>query len=446
VSSDVRRSLDGLAADADAREIFRFALERTQVGAAIMERVTCQAGVLAVDSHRYELRGYEHVFLIAIGKAAGEMAAAFLRIVEGPALRIEGVVAGVCEQEMPERVRVFRSGHPNPDQASLDAAVEILHVLERATERDLVVFLISGGGSSMVEQMLRGGASLKEIRATHKVLVESGAPIAEINAVRKHLSAVKGGRLAAAAAPAEQVTIFVSDVPEGKLDALASGPTLPDRSSVADVLRIVKAYGLATQMPEVVAASLMEDVLVETPKAGDAIFSRSQWVTLLDSVSLEMAARERAEDLGWTVVVDNSCDDWSAEDAAGYLVRRLEQLRAVQPRVCLLSAGEVTVKVPAGGAGQGGRNQHFALLCSRIIEGRAMTILSAGSDGIDGNSPAAGAVVDGTTAARAEGMGFVVARALEEFDSYGLISVLGDGVITGLTGNNLRDLRVLLAP
>jgi glycerate 2-kinase len=433
-------------ADADAREIFRFALEKTKVSAAIAEGVTCPAGVLTVESHRYNLQEYEHVFLIAIGKAAGEMTAAFLRVLEQQGSQVEGVVAGVCKQNLPDAIKVFRSGHPTPDQLSLDAAVEILRVLNAATERDLVVFLISGGGSSMVEQMLRGDATLDEIRATHKVLVESGAPIAEINAVRKHLSAVKGGRLAAAAAPAEQLTIFVSDVPEGELDALASGPTLPDRSTIADALRIVKAYGLLEQLPEIVAASLSEQMLIETPKVGDAIFARSQCVTLLDSVSLEEAAKQRAEELGWTVVVDNSCDDWSAEDAAQYLVHRLEQLRAVQPRVCLLSAGEVTVKVPAGSAGQGGRNQHFALLCSKLIAGRTMTILSAGSDGIDGNSPAAGAVVNGTTLARAEAAGFNVVKALSSFDSFRLASLLEDTIMTGPTGNNLRDLRVLLAP
>ena len=298
----------------------------------------------------------------------------------------------------------------------------------------------------MVEQMLREAASLEEIVATHKVLVESGAPIAEINSVRKHLSAVKGGRLAAAAAPAEQLTIFVSDVPEGKLDALASGPTMADRSTAAEVLRIVDAYRLREQLPPAVALNLSSEMLAETPKAGDVIFARSHWTVLLDSASLEDAARKRALELGWTVTIDNSCDDWDAEDAAEYLVRRLEALRAIQPRVCLISAGEVTVKVPAGSAGRGGRNQHFALLCSRLIAGRMMMVLSAGSDGIDGNSPAAGAVVDGTTVSGAAAVDFDVEKALSEFDSFGLTSLLGDVVMTGPTGNNLRDLRVLLAP
>jgi hydroxypyruvate reductase len=409
-------------------------------------RVSFREGAIVVDGHRYALSDYQRVMMVAIGKAAGSMAAAFLRVAGGDAQRMEGVVAGVCEEQLPAQIKVFRGGHPSPNQASLDSAAEILRLLNGTTERDLVVFLVSGGGSSMVEQMLSSEISLEEIAATHKALVESGAPITAINAVRKHLSAVKGGRLAAAAAPAEQLTIFVSDVPVGELDALASGPTLPDRSTVSDVRRIAVKYGLASTVPKAVAELLLPEEMAETPKPGEAAFSRSQWMVLLDSSSLTEAATARAVELGWSVVVDHTCDDWTAEDAAEYLVRRLEELRTMQSQVCLLSAGEVTVKVSAGKAGCGGRNQHFALLCSELIAGRDFVVLSAGSDGVDGNSPAAGAVVDGTTTNRAEAAGYSVKKVLAGFDSYGLLSRLGDVIETGPTGNNLRDLRILLAP
>ncbi len=318
--------------------------------------------------------------------------------------------------------------------------------LQGLTERDLVVFLISGGGSALVEQFLEPGTSLETIAATHKALVESGAPIAAINAVRKHLSAVKGGRLAAAAAPAEQLTIFVSDVPTGELDALSSGPTFPDRSTVEDVYRIAKEYGLEERLPAEIAEQITARALVETPKAGDAIFARSRWAVLLDSASLEEAAAERARELGWHVEIDNRCDDWSAERAAEYLLGRLRELRRVRERVCLLSAGEVTVQVPRDATGKGGRNQHFALIASEQIAGSDIVVLSGGSDGIDGNSPAAGALVDGTTIARAEEMGYPVSAALAAFDGHTLLERLGDTIVTGPTGNNLRDLRVLLAP
>jgi glycerate 2-kinase len=276
--------------------------------------------------------------------------------------------------------------------------------------------------------------------------VESGAPIAAMNAVRKHLSAVKGGRLAAAAAPAEQLTIFVSDVPEGELDALSSGPTVPDRSTTEDVYRIAQEYGLSESFPEVIADVLSRRALSETPKMGDAIFARSRWSLLLDSVALEEAAAERARELGWTVEVDNSCDDWSAERAADYLLERLRELRHRHERVCLLSAGEITVQVPAWATGAGGRNQQFALICSERIAGSEITVLSGGSDGVDGNSPAAGAIVDGATTARAEAVHYTAAAALSAFDAYSLFALLGDAIVTGATGNNLRDLRILLAP
>jgi hydroxypyruvate reductase len=186
--------------------------------------------------------------------------------------------------------------------------------------------------------------------------------------------------------------------------------------------------------------------LVETPKPGDTIFARSRWSVLLDSGSLAGAAGVRARELGWNVEIDNRCDDWSAERAAAYLLGRVRELRRGRERVCLVSAGEVTVRVPSDAMGRGGRNQHFALLCSEEIAGDEIVVLSAGSDGIDGNSPAAGGVVDGSTVKRAEAAGYPVAAALARFDSYSLLDALGDAITTGPTGNNLRDLRILLAP
>jgi hydroxypyruvate reductase len=242
------------------------------------------------------------------------------------------------------------------------------------------------------------------------------------------------------------MTIFVSDVPEGELDALSSGPTVPDRSTAEDVYRIAEEYGLAASVPGVISEMLTKRQLAETPKVGDEIFARSRWTVLLDSVSLEESAAVRARELGWHVEIDNRCDDWSAQRAAAYLLERLRELRRERERVCLLSAGEVTVHVTSGVAGRGGRNQHFALLCSEAIADSEITILSAGSDGIDGNSPAAGAMVDGSTRKRAVEAGRSVDETLAAFDSHSLLTLLGDTITTGPTGNNLRDLRILLAP
>jgi glycerate 2-kinase len=431
----------------DALDIFRYALNASRVEVAMEQRVRCDGETLRIDGHSYSLDQYGRLALIAMGKAAGTMVRAFLRQAGREAERFEGVVvAPEGTGLLWSRLRVYYGGHPSPNEASVAAATDILKTLRSLTERDLVVFLVSGGGSAMMEQFLLPRISLDLIAATHKALVESGAPIVAINAVRKHLSAVKGGRLAAAAAPAEQMTIFVSDVPEGELDALSSGPTLPDRSTSEDVYQIAEEYGLAASVPGAISEMLTNRLLSETPKPGDGIFARSRWSVLLDSVSLEEAAGVHARELGWNVEIDNRCDDWSAERAAAYLLERVRGLRRGRERVCLLSAGEVTVQVPTETTGKGGRNQHFALLCSESVAGDEITVLSAGSDGIDGNSPAAGAVVDGSTTKRAKAVGYSVAAALAAFDSYSLLASLGDTITTGPTGNNLRDLRILLAP
>jgi len=432
----------------DALDIFLYALKSSRVEAAMERRVRFEGGALQIDGHRYVLDQYSRLVLIAIGKAGETMASAFLRQGGSDANRFEGVVVGpMGTAALSSRLRVYRGGHPSPNEASVAAASDILLTLAALTEHDLVVFLVSGGGSAMVEQFLQTGISLDVMAATHKALVESGAPIAAINAVRKHLSAVKGGRLAVAAAPAEQLTIFVSDVPASELDALSSGPTLPDRSTTEDAYRIATEYGLLAKLRSEMAEMQMHRLLTETPKPGDEIFGRSRWSLLLDSTSLEEAAAVRARELGWRVEIDNGCDDWSAGRAAAYLLERVRELRRGGERVCLFSAGEVTVQVPAGAIGKGGRNQHFALLCSELIASSEITVLSAGSDGIDGNSPAAGGLVDGTTAVRAEAAAqYSVAAALSAFDAYSLLALLGDTITTGPTGNNLRDLRILLAP
>jgi glycerate 2-kinase len=429
-----------------ALDIFLYALKASRVEPAMERRLRFKDGVMEIDDHRYALREYGRCLVVAIGKAAHALVSSFLRQTGNDAERFEGIVVGAeSGQVLPPGFRVFHGGHPSPNEASVLAAADVLKTLGSLTERDLVVFLISGGGSAMLEQFLQPELPLETIAATHKALVESGAPIAAMNAVRKHLSAVKGGRLAAAAAPAEQVTLFVSDVPQGELDALSSGPTLPDRSTVDDVYRIVNEYGLMERFPMAVTEMLRAKVLAETPKPGDAIFARSHWSVLVDSASLEEAAAARATELGWSVEIDNRCDDWSAEKAATYLVERLREMRGKRARVCLLSAGEITVRVPSNSAGRGGRNQHFALLCAEQIAGEEITVLSGGSDGVDGNSPAAGAVVDGRTVDRALQLRHRVSDALAAFDSYSLLALLGETVVTGPTGNNLRDLRILLA-
>jgi glycerate 2-kinase len=424
-----------------ARELFRYALAEASIGKAFATHVHCERGVLRVREDLYDLQAYSRVSVISIGKAAHTMVQA---LTEQVGASIEGIVADSSEPSAQVRgFRYFCGGHPTPTAESIHAASAILKALDAQTASSLVIFLLSGGGSSIVEKPIDDEISLDDLIATYRVLVHSGAPIAEINAIRKHLSAVKGGRLALAAFPAQQVSLLVSDVPDDTPDALASGPTMPDSTTVEDCYRIAGEYDLLKQFPASMRELFERHALEETPKSDDQAFHRSRWWPVLSNRTVVEEAQAAAEAEGFVVHVDNSCDDWDYARAAEYLLNRLHELKKEFGRVCLISGGEVTVKVINGGVG--GRNQQFALACAMKIAGERITILSAGTDGMDGNSPAAGAVVDGTSSERAQARGLEPRSALEKFDAYPFFRALDDTIETGPTGNNLRDLRILLA-
>jgi hydroxypyruvate reductase len=319
----------------------------------------------------------------------------------------------------------------------------MLHSLGDAPDDTLCIFLLSGGASAMMELPLDAAISLDDTIAFHRALVHSGASIVEMNCVRKHFSAVKGGRLALAAGGAQTLSLLVSDVPPAHLDALGSGPTIGDTTTVAECREILARYGLMERFPASVRRFFAAE-LPETPKPNELT---ARICKLVDSDEMAEAARSHAERLGFHAVIDNACDDWSYAAAADTLLNRLRQLRREHSRVCLISAGEVTVRVDASFASaRGGRNQHFALYIATrlLVEDGTIAVLSAGSDGIDGNSDAAGAIVDEHTidcdATRNSAL-----RALAEFDSSSWLSGAGATVVTGATGHNLRDLRILLA-
>lgn len=422
------------------RRIFDDALTECSISRAFQRHVAFERGILRVGQDLYALSDYDRVFVVSIGKAAYTMVQALSEYI-GTGTR--GIATGPTDPErMLPGLEYFHGGHPLPNAASVKAGDTILRGLRPLTERALVIFLLSGGGSALVERPVQG-ISLEDMVATYRALVLSGAPIAEINAIRKHLSATKGGRLAQAAHPARQVSLMISDVPENALDSLASGPTMPDSSTVEDCYALVARHDLLRQFPPLVRALFAERALDETPKEGDPAFANSRWCVLLSNATAEKAAAEHAAREGFAITVDNGCDDWDYAAAADYLLGKLRALRRRAERVCLISGGEVTVKVTNGGVG--GRNQQFALYCADKIAGENIAVLSVGTDGIDGNSPAAGAVVDGSTIARAEARGFSAMDALAKFDAFPLFNVLGDAVISGPTGNNVRDLRVLMA-
>jgi glycerate 2-kinase len=423
-----------------AREIFTTALKNASIESAFARNVHCERRVLRIGEDLHDLDSYHRVFVVSIGKAAHTMAAAL----EGRlGSTLEGIVASSVEPRHQIRgFRYFHGGHPIPTAESIEAAKAILNSLSALDATSLAIFMISGGGSAVVEKPIDDDISPSDLATTYQTLVHSGAPIAEINAIRKHLSAIKGGRLARTAYPAQQVSILVSDVPDDTPDALASGPTMPDSTSILDCERIAARYDLVEQFPQSVADLFRQHALDETPKSDDPAFIRARWWTVLSNrVAIDEAA-VAATRAGFAIEVDNSCDDWPYDQASTHLLNHLRELRSTISRVCLISGGEVTVTVRDGGSG--GRNQQFALACAEQISGEDITVLSAGTDGIDGNSQAAGAVVDGSTVDRAGGAE-TVRKALSTFNASPLLDELGGAIFTGPTGNNLRDLRILLA-
>ena len=425
-----------------ARDIFLHALSEASIEKAFDRHVNYQRGVLRVCDDLYDLNAHPRVLCVSLGKAGHRMAEILARQV---GTTVEGIV--VDPNPHPYQLpgyRYFAGGHPQPNEESVRGAEAVLKALGALNPQALVIYLISGGGSAALEKPADSEISLADLIATYKALVNSGAPIAQINAVRKHLSAVKGGRMAQAAKGAQQVSIMVSDVPENALDSLSSGPTMPDSSTVDDCYRIAREYNLPAQFPDSVRELFERRALEETPKKDDPAFARSRWWKVLSNETAEKAAAAAASQQGFAVEIDHSCDDWDYAKAADYLLDRLHKLRQGVSKACIISGGEVTVKVPAN-AGAGGRNQHFALYCAQKIAGENIVALSAGTDGIDGTSPAAGAVVDGTTLERAQKAGLDVAVHFTGFNSFPLFEKLGDAIQTGPTGNNVRDLRVLMA-
>ena len=428
-----------------ARQIFHETLAAIDIPATMQRKLRRERTRLVCGERTFDLRDYEKIGVVAAGKAAHATVEGLAKVL-APFMRFEGVVAAPTVPQKPVKgLKYFASGHPVPNEESWKAAEAILALLKKCKEKTLVFFLLSGGGSALVELPLDARQTLQDVQQTHRVLVTSAASIEEINTVRKHLSAVKGGRLAVAAGKATKITLGVTDVPVGKESALASGPTLPDPTTVEEANRIIAEYRLAEKFPATLRRWLDEGKMPETPKAGDPAFRNAYFSLLLGMDDLFHPAHRAAEAEGFITCCDNTTDDWAVEKAAEYLVRQLEELQKINhgQRVALIADGEVSS--PVTGNGVGGRNSAFVLACVEKIAGKKLVVLSAGTDGIDGNSPAAGAVANGQTLGVARKFGLDPADAFRRSDAHTFFSRLDDVIVTGPTGNNLRDLRILLA-
>lgn len=428
-----------------AQRIFRQTLAAIDIPATLERKLDLGSFRVHVGSAEIDLREFKELVVIAFGKAGFAMADGLTEIL-APDYSTEGilVVPAAPPRALPQWT-TFIGGHPVPTTQSFAAGRAILDRLARCHERTLIFFLLSGGGSALVEQPLDPSITLEDFQKLNHVLVTCGAPIQEINVVRKHLSATKGGRLAAAAPRAMKLTLGVSDVPPGYESALASGPTLPDPTTVQDAERIAQQYDLLAKLPSSIRKMFERRELRETPKENDPAFSRAYFSLLLGEHDLTHCAHRACEADGYICLCDIEADSWPIEKAADHLLALLEsQIKANPGRpVAVIADGEVSS--PVTGDGIGGRNSAFVLACVPKIFGKKIAVLSAGTDGIDGNSPAAGAVADGETLSRARAAVLDVADFMRRSDAYNFFHRLGDSIITGPTGNNLRDLRVLLA-
>jgi glycerate 2-kinase len=465
-----------------ATEIFTGALAACNIESAFDRRIRFEGNVLrrllpdGSGPETIDLSAYKRIFVIALGKAADPM----LDVLLSKMKRRKGLRGICCSSQQPRkrnwRFRYFEGGHPLPNEDSFAAARAALALLRRARKDTLIFFLISGGGSALFDLPLDPNITLEDTMAFHQALLASGAPIGEINTLRKHFSSVKGGRLAIAAPDSLKVSLLLPDVPLRSLDSLSSGPTSPDHSTVEDVRYILDKYNLGPKLPAKVKAFFERTDLPESPgnkawrppflpkKVADAVLARkvtaaatmtgedhafrdSVFEILLSSHDMVENARALAQKAGYFVAVDNSCDDWDYGDAARYLLERFHALRSAHPRMCLISGGEVTVTIDRT-PGAGGRNQQFSLACAVELAkhpGEPLTVLSAGTDGIDGNTRSAGAIADPTTVTRAKAFGYDPDLSLANFNACPLFTALGDSVVTGPTGHNLRDLRLLIS-
>ena len=429
-----------------ALRIFRETLAAIDIPATMRRKLARAGSRIRVNGAMLDLAPFERICAIAIGKASVAMASGLAELLS-PDFRAEGIVVTPSRSmEAPSGFRVMVAGHPVPDEGSFAAGRAILDLLATVNERTLVFFLLSGGGSALIEQPLDPAAGLEDMQALNRLLVTCGGSIDEINAVRKHLSAVKGGRLAVAASGAMKITLGVTDVPEGRESALASGPTLPDPTTVTDACSVIGRYGLLAKLPAPIRARFERpETIPETPKAGNPAFRRAAFQILLGRDDLFHPAHRAAEAAGFVTVCDNTTDDWPVERAADFLLAQLAELKRANPArpAAVIADGEVSS--PVTGNGVGGRNSAFVLHCVEKIAGQRVAVLSAGTDGIDGSSPAAGAVADGETSPRAHSMGLDPDDYFRRSDSYTFFQELGDAIETGPTGNNLRDLRIFLA-
>jgi glycerate 2-kinase len=418
---------------------------RRDAKAILMAALAAADPTAAVDKvlrGRDDLDRYKRIFVVGAGKAGGTMARAAEHFL---ASRISAGCVNVKDgdRSKTQLIELRHCGHPMPDERGLSGAKRIEAICSEAGENDLVICLLSGGASAL-SPYPAPPITLAEKQETTRLLLACGASIHEINAVRKHISAIKGGQLARIAAPARVLSLILSDVVGDDLDVIGSGPTAPDASTFEAAYAVLEKYELRERVPARVRERLRNGA-TETPKAADPLFEHVENIIVgSNQKSLEAAARQ-AKEMGYRTLILSSTIQGETQDVARMHAAIARQIRVqgqpVRPPACVISGGETTVTI-SNGSGKGGRNQEFTLAAALDIAGLEDTlILSAGTDGTDGPTDAAGAMADGATISRAH---LSAAEALSGHDAYPFFADAGDLVITGATGTNVMDLHLIL--
>jgi glycerate 2-kinase len=428
----------------EALRIFRAALNAADPAEAVLRHVKLTRNVLTAGHKRYRLDSFRNVYVIGAGKASAQMARPIERLL---GRRITGGLINIKYGHAARlrRIELNECGHPIPDRQGEIGAEHIAEIARKAGPDDLVICLISGGASALLP-LAASPITLEQKQETTRLLLHCGANIHELNCVRKHISAIKGGQLARLAWPAPVLALILSDVIGDDLDVIGSGPTVPDRSTFGDARAILAKYGVEDQVPGAVRDRL-SDSAAETPKPGDKIFENVQDLIVgSNRLAVDEAARE-ARELGYHTLVLSTFIEGETRDVGRVHAAIAKEIKAtgrpVRPPACVISGGETTVTIR--GSGLGGRNQEFVLAAAIEIAGmKDVVVLSAGTDGTDGPTDAAGAIADGGTVARAEARSLHAPAYLAKNDSYHFFEPLGDLIKTGPTGTNVADVRIML--
>ncbi|MFQ5964541.1 MAG: glycerate kinase [Candidatus Scalinduaceae bacterium] len=432
-----------------AEEIFKHVIHALDPERLVKNKVCIQGSTLLVEQKEYNLENYEHIYVVGGGKACAPMAKAMEEIL-GDRLD-NGIIIVKYNHGLPlKKIKIVEASHPLPDLSGQKGTSEILKLLSNSGKKDLIICLISGGGSALLVQPHKE-ITLQDIQTTSNELLACGATIGEINSVRKHLSAIKGGQLAKASYPSTLITLMLSDVVGDPMDVIASGPTVPDESTFEDACKVIQKYSLENRIPDGVVKLLERGRtggIEENPKQGNKVFINTQNLIVgSNRIALE-AAKKKAEDLGYNTIILSSQVQGESKEAARFFASIAKEIYHTETPIskpaCIITGGETTVTIR--GNGKGGRNQEFALSAAIEIEGyEGIVVLSGGTDGTDGLTDATGAIVDAHTCRYAREKFYLNSEDyLDRNDSYHFFNKIGQHMITGPTLTNVMDIMLSL--